>query len=566
MPIRRCRQIRWKIAASRTPTTGRSYDATNFVLDQNFLIQKKLPFQKSGLVVGFPPELAGNSFKNQLTPAGSKRYFAPVISPGGIDMIISFGELTRRHFMKRAAAAAALGVMPSAISGSALAATEDERILAAAKGVKPAGLRGMIWSNYIAAMKASAEDFKKKTGIGIESIQDISIFVIPQRAMAEAVSRSDKFDFFHVDSNMIPSLASAGLLEPLDGYMKKADFKINAVGDFANFMVYKGKTYGMPTDGNVHTHFIRWDQVEARRKEWEDKFGKPPAWPVTWEDDLQMMKFHHNPDKDFYGSANLRNRANGVTWWYMMFYSAGGFPFDDDMNPTLNNSAGKYAVEQYLRVKEVSHPEAAGWGTPQMIPRIAGGKAFACQYWDGIIALNENPKKSKTAGKWKYGLVPGSKHTGKLIHRSISSPIAAILVNRYSPRKEQAALMAMWWATLANSEQIVGDRVNTFHDPWHKGHMTSKTVRTAYTDGGVDAINKNLQITAPPVYLTGYLEFQDLLGKHLSEAYVGQLAAKDVLPKTEAAWAKVVRRIGKRKLKGELASYKAVFPSKNVPG
>jgi hypothetical protein len=138
-------------------------------------------------------------------------------------------------------------------------------------------------------------------------------------------------------------------------------------------------------------------------------------------------------------------------------------------------------------------------------------------------------------------------------------------VNRYSPRKQQAAMMAMWWATLKNSSSIVADRVNTFHDPWHKGHMSNSLVRKAYTPAGVDAIEKNLKVASPPIYLTGFLEFQDILAKNISEAYVGQLAAKDVLPNTEKAWKKIVRRIGKKKLKKELESYKAVFPTVNVP-
>ena len=95
--------------------------------------------------------------------------------------------------------------------------------------------------------------------------------------------------------------------------------------------------------------------------------------------------------------------------------------------------------------------------------------------------------------------------------------------------------------------------------------MSNSLVRQAYTPGGVDAIEKNLQVASPPIYLTGFLEFQDILAKNISEAYVGQLAAKDVLPNTEKAWKKIVRRIGKKKLKKELSSYKAVFPTVNVP-
>jgi hypothetical protein len=67
------------------------------------------------------------------------------------------------------------------------------------------------------------------------------------------------------------------------------------------------------------------------------------------------------------------------------------------------------------------------------------------------------------------------------------------------------------------------------------------------------------------VYLTGYLEFQDVLGKNLSEAYIGQAPAKDVLKKTTDEWNQIVNRIGRRKLKDELASYKALMPKRDKP-
>lgn len=476
-------------------------------------------------------------------------------------------KITKRTFMEGGFGLTMASLTPFNGIRRAFAAAEDDRIVAAAKPLGGAEIKGMIWSNYYVPMTPAMEEFKKLTGIGVASIQDISIFDAPQRAMAEAVSRSPQFDFFHIDSNMIPSLASAGLIEPLDEYMKKANFKIDAVGDYANFMTYKGSTYGIPTDGNVHIHYLRKDIVENpdNQKRFEDKHGKKLAFPQTWEDDLRIQQFFHNPEKDLYGSGSLRNRANGVTWWYMMFYSAGGFPFDNDMNPTLNNEAGNYAVDIYLQEKKAAHPESAGWGTPQMIPRIAGGKVVACQYWDGTARLNENKEKSATAGKWLYGLVPGSDKSGKRIHRSISSPLAAILVNKYSPRKAQAAYLALWWGTLKNSTPIVSDKVNTFNDAWHKGHMTAPSVVENYTPAGMKAIQDNMQVVSPPIYLTGYLEFQDLLAKNLSEAYVGQLPAKDVLKRTEEEWKAVINRIGRAKLKAELTSYKAVMPKKDKP-
>jgi len=95
--------------------------------------------------------------------------------------------------------------------------------------------------------------------------------------------------------------------------------------------------------------------------------------------------------------------------------------------------------------------------------------------------------------------------------------------------------------------------------------MAAPQVIDAYSAAAIKAIETNFQVVAPPTYLTGYLEFQDTLGKNLSEAYVGQLPAKDVLKKTQDEWNAVVRRIGRSKLKDELASYKAVMPKRNLP-
>lgn len=474
-------------------------------------------------------------------------------------------KATRRHIVKGSLTFTVASMVPGA-RAFAQAPDEQGRIVAAA-GKAGAQLKGMIWAPYYNPMRPVLGDLKTGTGIEVGSIQDISIFDIPQRAMAEAISKSPEFDFFHIDAGMIPSLVSAGLIEPLDAYMKKANFKIDAVGDYAKLMTYGGATYGMPTDGNVHIQFVRKDLIEdpATKKSFEDKHGKPLKFPETWDEEFLIQKHLHNPDKQIWGSGNLRNRANGVTWFLMMLYSHGGFPFDKDMNPTLNTDAGKKALQVYLREKEVAHPESPGWGTPQMIPRNAAGLTASYQYWDGSAKLNENTEKSKTAGKWLYGPPPGADVGGKRIVRSISSPLACLLVNKHSPRKEQAAYFALWCSTAKASTVYVADRVDTFHDAWHKAHMTDPGVRAAYSEAGIKAIEKSLQVACPPIYLTGYLEFQDLLGKTLSEAYIGQRKADEVLKTVEEEWGKVVKRIGTAKLKKDLETYRSVMPKIDRP-
>ena len=103
------------------------------------------------------------------------------------------------------------------------------------------------------------------------------------------------------------------------------------------------------------------------------------------------MKFFHNPEKGIYGSGNLRSRGFGYVWFLMYLYSFGGFPFDADMKPTVNSEAGKKAIEIYLRDKEVAFPDSPSWGTSQMIPHIAAGDVYSCQYWGGLIKLAGKP-------------------------------------------------------------------------------------------------------------------------------------------------------------------------------
>ena len=187
-----------------------------------------------------------------------------------------------------------------------------------------------MWSNYFVPMKPPMEEFQKATGIGITKIKDLSTPTIPQAAMAEALTRSPDFDLIHLGSEMIPSLVSAGFLEPLDEYMHKANYKMNAVGDYGKLATYDGKTYGIITDGNIFVQQIRKDLMEDadNKKKFEDKFGKPLAYPQSWDDEFRLMKFFHNPDKGIYGSGNLRSRGFGYVWFLMYLYSFGGFPFD----------------------------------------------------------------------------------------------------------------------------------------------------------------------------------------------------------------------------------------------
>jgi multiple sugar transport system substrate-binding protein len=478
---------------------------------------------------------------------------------------MAYRTIPRRRILQGGLALTALGGLP--FTRPALAAAEGDRIIAAAKGIGKTDLSAIMWSNYFVPMKPPMEEFQKATGIGITKIKDLSTPTIPQAAMAEALTRSPDFDIVHLGSEMIPSLVSAGFLEPLDEYMHKTGYKMNAVGDYGKLPTYEGKTYGIITDGNIFVHQMRKDLTEDpdHKKRFADKFGKPISWPQTWDDEYQLMKFFHNPDKGIYGSGNLRARGFGFVWFLMYLYSFGGFPFDPDMKPTVASEAGRRAMEVYVRTKDVSFPDSPSWGTSQMIPHIAAGDVFSCQYWGGLIKLQENPKKSKTVGKWLYGTVPGGEAGGKPLWRAAGMPVVCLVVNRHSPRKEAAAYLACWLGTEKASLEMVTNRVDTFHDAWTRPEMSDPRVAAAYTPAGIKAIKQNLEIASPNIYLTGNQEFVDVLDKNLGQAYVGELKPADALKQIDEGFARVVKRIGTAKLKKDYKSYISIMPTASKP-
>ncbi|MFQ5911796.1 MAG: substrate-binding domain-containing protein [Nitrospinota bacterium] len=488
-------------------------------------------------------------------------------------------EIDRRTFLKASGAVgtAALGGLSippflTYAAGDTVESRAVEAGKALAKG-RSIDLTFMIWSAYgRGQITKLAKKYKGLTGIGIAKAIDVNVFVMPPRAMQEAVAKTGKIDVFHLGGEMIPSLANAGLARPLDRLMEKGGHKIETVGPAANIMKYRGQQYGLLTDGNVHVTFMRKDVIDKRAKEYEDKFGKSWSWPQTWKDyNAQMKFFGTTPNlvkstEPFYGSGNLRaRRTGGPYWWFMIYYSKGGFPFTDEAEPNLDTDAAVEATEEYLATKESSPPEITDWGSPQMIPYYSSGHVFSVTYWDGGYQAAEGAK-SATRGKWVIGQVPGSMQGGTLVKRSITSLPSSFIINRHSKKAEAAYWLCQYLTGPENSTRIVGDSENVFHDPWHPRHFKDPAVIKAYTPEGMKAIRQNLQVTTVSLLVTGGpLQFFDHLDKNLAEAMLGKHNAKQAMKKTQETWARVVRKIGKKIIKADLQGYRDAISKINVP-
>ncbi len=484
------------------------------------------------------------------------------------------GVVNRRTFLKVAGAvtAGALGGEPlfsdPAWGAQVQGDTPEERAINGAKALKKKlDLNVLIWGQYYPGkMRELTAEFKEKTGIGIGATQDLVTFAIPARVMAEAVAKSSAFDIVHVGAGMIPTLVNAGYLEPMDKLMERGGMIYRSVGPQSLQTHYHGENYGFVTDGNVMATGIRKDLFENpdERKRFADKHGKPMKWPETWDDYLELAKFFTRPP-DLYGVSDLRSRNWGGTVWFLMqFYANGGFPFSDDMTPTLYTEAGRKAVEGYLATKAFSTRDIAVWGTTQNIPFVVGGGAAMWTYWTGAFGVSQRAD-SKTKGKWSYGVVPGSRMTGRLVKRSVSEPVIALVINRRGQNPEAAYWLCQYLSTPKHSAEVVADPKLQFHDAWAPEHMTDPRILAKYTPQGLEATRRCLEISCPPILLPGFLEFTDLLDQNLTDAFVGTISGDEALKKTEAEWRGVIKRIGTKLLTKDLPNYKAAFPKIDLP-
>src|SRR5689334_17135823 len=92
------------------------------------------------------------------------------------EMTMTTGRMSRRGCIEGGVALTIANFLPGR---PALAATLEERVVAAAKPLGATDISGMIWSPYLVPMQPVIAEFKKETGIGIGGVQDISIFDAP---------------------------------------------------------------------------------------------------------------------------------------------------------------------------------------------------------------------------------------------------------------------------------------------------------------------------------------------------------------------------------------------------
>lgn len=410
-----------------------------------------------------------------------------------------------------------------------------------------AGLQALDPLNF------SGPKWEELTGVKIQVIE-IPISELFTKTVAEHRAGTGAYDMLNVVPAWMPDLVTAGVLEPLDEFVDKYNYR-DELQDIAptyrdNQMTYGGKIYGLPDDGDVLILYYRTDLFgdAENQKAFKDQYGYDLAPPKDWQQFHDISKFFtdaHAPK--LYGSALIHSPGLVHYLYLQRFRTAGGKLFDaDSMKAQINGEIGVAVLEDMVKQLENMPKGAAGWGPIEVLNAWLAGE-LAMQIWwpppgrwsAGYGAQEEALSwlpKSTIAGKVGYALPPDG-------YPELAAGFA-LSVAANSKKKELAYLFAQW----LNSKDISIQRVTlpyALRDPFRTSHFTSDTYKNLWPAA------KDYLATLQQGADTGLLDLSIIdtfaYEESLTRAIVSALAggdAKAALDKAAEEWDELTDEIG----------------------
>lgn len=334
---------------------------------------------------------------------------------------------------------------------------------AAERAVEAAGKYSGITLNVLYEAGLQPLDPKNFTGPMWEKLTGIKINVIEApidqiftKTIQEHRAGSGAYDVLNVIPNQMPDLALAGVLEPLDAYVDKYDFR-EELGKIApvyrdNQMKVEGKIYGLPDDGDTLVFYYRKDIFEdpENRAAFKAKHGYDLAPPTTWKRFSEIGQFI--TDKyapDIYGAGLLRQPGNAQYMFQERFRVEGGKFFDaDTMQATVNSDIGVKVFEGMRAENRFMPPGVEQWGFIEAFNAFLAGNIamtvswppvgrWAAGYGKGTEALSWIPE-TKVVDKVGYAFLALDRlpahGPSDLCRFSHFSPLRGVGMGGYVPR------------------------------------------------------------------------------------------------------------------------------------
>jgi ABC-type glycerol-3-phosphate transport system substrate-binding protein len=306
-------------------------------------------------------------------------------------------------------------------------------------------------SNITVAMNLGAESdfigkalpkFEAQTGIKVD-YQPFPELELHEKTLVAFTSKAGLYDVVMQDFMFTPQYAKAGFTLPLDDYINNpsmTDKAWFAPDDFLkglwSAMQYDGKTMAIPLTGETTL-------LQYREDLFKEKGLKVPT---TFDELWAAAKALNNPPEIYgIGLRGQRGQGMNIFTWTQFFRGFGGKFFKDfpsDMTPTVNSPEAVKATQFYADIlKNYGPPGVANWTNMDMYAAQQQGKIAMTMDANAFGPIIDDPEKSKTAGKWRYAVVPGGP----------GGPAPAIYTHCLSLAADSKSKTAAWlfisWAT-----------------------------------------------------------------------------------------------------------------------
>lgn len=330
--------------------------------------------------------------------------------------------------------------------GTALGLAAPWRYAAAAK-VAPMTIV-VNQSPWFDSFRKTVELYEKETGNRVEL--DVNPFAGSLEKQRNSVRAANgQYDLLIMNSGWIAEMYFGGFVEPIAAIDPsfKLDPDVYTLDNTVYFdadkktMSASGKLMSVPISPLIPLLYYRGDLYKDAGLKTPETFAELEA---------NAKELHKPPSRYGIVQRGARGPATVSYDFYPYLYGFGGGIFKNqavgDYTVTLNNEAGRTALDYYLRLaKEAGHPQTASLEQAEVIQNMLTGKAAHIMVVVSAWSQMDDPDKSAVVDKVEFAVTPHAE--GFSTGPGLGHWLGGIARNVPDDRKRSALAFLRWYQT-----------------------------------------------------------------------------------------------------------------------
>ena len=350
-----------------------------------------------------------------------------------------------------------------------------------------------------------------------------------------------------------------------------------------HLLLWAGKVYGVPYDGDSHIYYYRNDLInDATHKDaFKKAYGYDLAPATTWDMYRDIAEYFTKTDwnkgAEHYGTIEAMGRKK---WsWYTFFDRAAAlgkhpndpsFFFDPaSMKPRINSPPFVRALEEWKKMIAFGPSGMVTMGYDEDRIFFPGGKAAQTYEWHDIGTLSYDTKRSTIKGNMGCAICPGSKDvynpqtkawekgTGPggvnfAPYQCFGGWTIGVVKGTKIPDATFDFSVYMGYEKSMDENVLPDSGVN----PSRTSHFTNLK---AWSDAGLDERSAKEYLTAiktsyehPNSFgdprIPAVFEYYDIVEEHINSALTGQEQPQAALDTAAKLWEDLTDRVGRDKV------------------